>query len=75
MRLGKVIFNIEYVVDLDNKRMVDQAWDWIQEDLSNIHDYDELMSYMYQEEDKTGILTERDIHSAMLDEENEDEEP
>ena len=73
MRLGKVEFSIGYIVDLDNERMVDQAYQWIEEDMSNIHDHEDLFSYISEYEDKTETLTERDIHSSMLDEDDEND--
>lgn len=35
MRLGKVIFNLEYVVDLDNNKMVEDAKEILIEDVES----------------------------------------
>jgi len=67
MRLGRVEFNIGYVIDLDNENMVDHAKEAIQEDIESairngvsiniVTDYD-------------GI-TEGDIPEFLLDEDEE----
>ena len=39
MRLGKVKFEISYVVDLDNEEMVEHAKSWIYDDISELEKY------------------------------------
>jgi len=42
VRPGKVVFKIEYTVDLNNKDMVDHAKDAIAEDVDNAVKYNEV---------------------------------
>jgi hypothetical protein len=63
MRIGRVIFRISYVVDLDNPDQVELAKDYILEDLTNAVKFSEETGYIGQEEDST--LTEKDIGSAI----------
>ena len=44
MRLGKVIIAHEYVVDLDNKDMVDRAKESLREDIESMIKYDEVLN-------------------------------
>jgi len=67
MRLGKVQIGHSYVVDLDDKDMVDHAKDALYEDLMNAVKYDELPSNIEavnapdaSEGDIPDFLTERD---------------
>lgn len=39
MKIGRVCFNIEYVVDLDNSEMIDAAKELICEDVDDIVKY------------------------------------
>ena len=72
MRLGKVIFKIEYVVDLDNNHMVAQCYDWIIYDVQEAVKYNDILGYVTEHPDTTGTLTYRDIPSALTNEENKD---
>ncbi len=59
MRLGKVVIKNEYVVDLDNKEMVEEATDCLFEDVMNAAKYDELGLWIRTVEDSS--LSEADI--------------
>ena len=59
MRLGKVCIKIEYVVDLDNEDMVEEAKACLFEDVMNAVKYDEIDSNINVVEDQS--LTENDI--------------
>lgn len=45
-RLGRVSFNINYVVDLDNQDMVDEAKQCVFEDVMNAVKYDEVAAHI-----------------------------
>jgi hypothetical protein len=67
-RLGKVIFDLSYVVDLDDADMVDHAKECIYEDIMSAYKYDEVQNYIeVTEPDKT--LKESDIPQFLLPEE------
>lgn len=66
MRMGKVRFADEFIVDLDNERQVDIATDFILEDIRNAVKHDEELDWIVQDEDAT--LTEKDIHPSILEE-------
>jgi hypothetical protein len=72
MRMGRVIFTCEYIVDLDDLDMVDNATDWMWEDIHQQDYKDFLYTLEYEEDDTLGY---GDIHSGLLDmkEEEEDE--
>ena len=70
MRLGRVRIAHEYVVDLDNKEMVDHAKDALIEDMQNIAKYDEYHHAIEIDKDGHG-LEESDIPD-FLKEENEE---
>lgn len=67
MRLGRISFTTDYVVDLDNKDMVYHAMTAIQEDLFGVYKDDSIEDYIHIEEDST--LTADMIHEFLLDEE------
>ena len=46
MRLGKIYLSTHYVVDLDDKRMIDEAKICLLEDLMNATKYNELPSWL-----------------------------
>lgn len=66
MRLGKISFTTDYVVDLDNEEMVAHAMAVIQEDLFSVYKDDSIEDYVHIEEDPT--LTIDMIHEFLLDE-------
>jgi len=45
-RMGRVVLNLDYVVDLDNKEMVEHAKQCMYEDLMNAVKYDELHTWL-----------------------------
>lgn len=53
MRLGRVIINMNYVVDLDNPQMVEEAKSSVYEDIMNAVKYNELSFYIDIVEDNT----------------------
>lgn len=67
MRLGRISFTTDYVVDLDNEAMVAHAMTVIQEDLFSVYKDDSIEEYVHIEEDST--LTVDMIHEFLLDEE------
>lgn len=68
MKLGKVKIELEYIVDLDNQDMVDQAKNALYEDLMNAAKYEELFDMIeVTDEDKT--LKEEDIPEFLIEEE------
>ena len=72
MRMGRVKFEISYVVDLDNHEMVDHATDLAIEDVCEAYKYNNLGVYLENVEDNT--LMESDIQSCLIpDEDDEDE--
>jgi hypothetical protein len=75
MRIGKITFDLEYVVDLDNEEMVEYAKNCIYEDVMSAMKYNEIQNYIkVGDEDKS--LTEDDIPAfltdSILDEEDEE---
>jgi hypothetical protein len=46
MKLGRVVIDLGYVVDLDNQDMVDEAKDCFYEDISNAIKYNEIGGMM-----------------------------
>jgi len=66
MRLGKVKIQMEYVVDLDNKEMIEQAKIALYEDLMSAYKYDEIYDNIdVTDEDKS--LKESDIPEFLLE--------
>ncbi len=72
MRLGRVVLNFSYVVDLDNEDMVSEAKDCIYEDVMNAAKYEELHTYIDIIEDKKAKPSE--IPEFLLEEQEEEEE-
>lgn len=71
MRIGRVCFNIEYIVDLDNPEMIDVAKDFIRDDVDDIVKYNSYIDFIDVEE-AIGYTTPDMITSAiqeMFDEE------
>lgn len=70
MRMGRLEFSIDYVVDLDNKDMVRHAIQAMVDDLNELVRYD-LEEYINEVEDDT--LSVDDIHEFLteLDEEED----
>lgn len=50
MRIGRVCFNIEYIVDLDNPEMIDVAKDFIRDDVDDIVKYNSYIDFIDVEE-------------------------
>ena len=71
-RLGRVTFNINYVVDLDNTDMVDEAKQCVFEDVMNAVKYDEVVNHIKVEYDPTA--KHEDISEFLLTLEREDNE-
>ena len=72
MRLGKVFINREYVVDLDNQNMVEEAKDAVFDDLTSSFKYDELYSLIEVKEDPEA--NESDIADFLIEDTEEMEE-
>jgi len=51
MKMGKVIFNMYYIVDIDDEDMMNAAKQCICEDIMSAVKYDELESYIETQED------------------------
>lgn len=66
MTLGKVILDLSYVVDLDNKVMVDEACECLIEDLRNMVKYNEYPDFDFIPDEG---LWESDIPSFLGTEE------
>lgn len=71
-RLGRVMFSISYVVDLDNKDMVDEAKDCLYEDIFSIVKDGDLYNLIKVCSDKK--LKESDIPEFLLAEEESSSE-
>ena len=69
MRLGRISFTTDYVVDLDNEAMVAHAMTVIHEDLFAMFKDDSIEDYVLIEEDSS--LTADMIHEFFLDEDEE----
>ena len=66
MRLGKVKFWIEYVVDLDNEDMVDHAVQAVMDDLHSMSNRSDMF-YDILSIVEDGSLKEEDIPSFLID--------
>lgn len=51
-KLGRVYFNLSYVVDMNNQEMVEQAKEAIYEDIMSALKYNEIDSYIELKLDK-----------------------
>ena len=71
MRLGRVIVNMDYIVDLDDQAMVARAMRCLFNDLMQANEYDELSAWLTTIEDDN--VTEGEIPEFLLDD-CEDEE-
>jgi len=65
MRMGYVRFVIEYAVDLDNPLQIENAMDFVCEDVDNAVKFNELEGYIETVEDSS--LTEDDIHEGIIE--------
>ncbi|NBQ48908.1 MAG: hypothetical protein EBU33_10730 [Sphingobacteriia bacterium] len=66
MRLAKVKIEFQYVVDMDNDDMVNQAKNALYEDVVSAFKYNELFSYIHvTDEDKT--LKQEDIPEFLTE--------
>jgi hypothetical protein len=75
MRIGRVFLKLEYVVDLDNKAMVEQARDILYDDIIKVavgKAVDDIDALIREEEDES--LSEDDISPLLLEEEWEEED-
>jgi hypothetical protein len=75
MRIGRVFLKLEYVVDLDNMAMVEQARDILYDDIIKVATgkaVDDIDALIKEEEDKS--LSEDDISPLLLEEEWEEED-
>lgn len=70
-RLGRVYFNIDYVVDLDNKEMVAEAKQCVFEDVMNAVKNDELVANIKVTVDPTADTN--DIPEFLRDHDSDDE--
>lgn len=72
MRIGRLEFSIDYVVDLDNEKMVRRAMQAMIDDLNELVRGDEVEEYINEVKDDTLVVG--DIHEflAELIEEEED---
>ena len=66
MRLGKVSITHEYVVDLDNKDMVDHAKESLKEDIDSMVKYNEVDHAISIIKNSKG-LSQNDIPEFLLD--------
>lgn len=75
MRIGRVFLKLEYVVDLDNMAMVEQARDILYDDIIKVATgkaVDDVDALIREEEDES--LSEDDISPLLLEEEWEEED-
>jgi|GEM_PF-1016816 len=75
MRIGRVFLKLEYVVDLDNMAMVEQARDILYDDIIRVATgkaVDDIDALIREEEDES--LSEDDISPLLLEEEWEEED-
>ena len=72
MRLGRIEFNIGYVVDLDNEDMVAAAKEAIYEDVQNAANEGVRCNIIHNS--KLNKMTEGDIPSFLLDDDLNDED-
>ena len=70
MKMGRVVFDIGYVVDLDNQDMVDHATQCVYEDVMNAIKYDEVGAWINTVEDAT--LDPEAIPEFLLETEEDD---
>jgi len=67
MRLGKVVVNMGYVVDLDNENMVESAKEALYEELMTAHKYNGVANWIGVITDGEG-LSESDIPEFLIEE-------
>jgi hypothetical protein len=69
MKLGKVIFDLGYVVDINNQEMVDHAMECIHEDIMNAVKYNEIPNWL--EVIEAPDASEGDIPEFLLEEQED----
>jgi hypothetical protein len=70
MRMGKIVIDQGYAVDLDNPEMVTHAIDALYEDVMNSVKFDELQDWIKIIEDPSA--KEEDIPGFLIENEDED---
>jgi hypothetical protein len=67
MRLGTVTCKMErsYIVDLDDKAMVELAEEWLEEDFTTGLCANDVFEHMFEEEDRLGKLKYEDIEQGL----------
>lgn len=70
MRLGRVVFDLGYVVNSDDEEMVTEAFDCIYEDVMNAVKFNELHAHIRIVKDDPSAK-EEDIPSFLLEKEEE----
>lgn len=67
MKLGRVTCKMErsYIVDLDDKDMIELAEEWIEEDFTSKLYASDIIDHIFKEEDKTGKLKFEDIEQGL----------
>lgn len=72
-RLGRVAFDLGYVVDLDNNEMVDEAKECVLEDIHNAIKFGELDQYL-EIQPAPANATEADIPEFLVHADEETDE-
>jgi hypothetical protein len=72
-RLGRIAFDLGYVVDLDNNEMVDEAKECILEDIRNAIKFGELDQYL-ETQPAPDNATEADIPEFLIHADEETDE-
>ncbi|KYC52807.1 MAG: hypothetical protein AMQ22_00598 [Candidatus Methanofastidiosum methylothiophilum] len=67
VRIGCVAFRNIYIVDIDDEEMVENAKDFIIEDIDNAVKHNETLFWIDVKEDKNHKYTYDDIHPGLLD--------
>jgi hypothetical protein len=66
-RLGRVVFDLGYVVDLDDREMIEEARTSIVEDIYSAIKYGELDQYIEIRDDPEATADEADIAEFLLE--------
>ena len=72
MKIGKVYLTMEYIVDLDNETMIEEAKQCLYDDLMTIYKYDEVFNHI--DTAPVADATEDDIPEFLLDQGDEIDE-
>ena len=72
-RLGRIAFDLGYVVDLDNNEMVDEAKECVLEDIRNASKFGELDQYL-EIQPAPDNATEADIPEFLIHADEETDE-